>query len=142
MKHLFLFFLIAFIFSASAHAIEPKIDYKPETLFTITVQFPDYNCTGTRAIWQQLYSDLDAVFAIFGANMAIVEAIAHSFETVNGIPMCQCRYQKTLYHINIWAQANLGTTVQPIQGCVVHPAVLVGNPDEDTQVVIKIDNLI
>ena len=142
MKNLLMLFLIALSFSASAHAIEPTPEDNPATLFTVVVQFPDNNCTGSRAIWQQLYTDLDAVFAIVGPNMAIVEAIAHSFETVNGIPMCQCRYQNTLYHINVWAQANLGTTIQPIQGCVVHPAVLVGNPDEDTQVVIKIDNLI
>lgn len=111
-------------------------------IYNVVVQFKPNNCWGERGLWSQMYNELNALLGTLGTSMAITEIHSNSWEVVNGVPLCQCRFDRVLAQLNLWCTANGVPTVNPnglfSTSCTAHPGILTGNPVEHLQVVIVI----
>jgi len=138
MKNLFILFLLSIATISQAHTIEPE--KKAVNSWDIVLNFDANNCTGSRAIWSQLYTDLNAIYAQVGANIAITQITAYSWENLGGVPLCTCRGSNTLAKINVWeSNQGLPLSTNSIQSCIHNNNAGVATYPEFQKVVIHIE---
>lgn len=138
MKKFIILFLLSIATISQAHQVEPPFQY------SFTVTFPQNSCLTNRAISSAIFAEMDAALALIGPNMVVTEIIANSYEIVGGVPLCQCRYNTVLTHINMWETINnIPQTTSPmIQGCVTHPSIFSGNPPAHMSVTVVVNALL